>query len=70
MKYEITIRTSEIKEVYVGKDWDVISEGKDGKKYGNTPEIKKHKAVATVVYNQTVDELDMEAVIKAVNKIK
>jgi len=39
------------------------------KKFGYTPRIVKSQAVTTEIYRQTVSELDLSAVIKAVNKL-
>ncbi len=39
------------------------------KKFGYTPPIIKSEAVTTEIYRQTVPELDLPAVIRAVNKL-
>ena len=38
--------------------------------YGYTPEIEKEVEVTTKVLEQTVDDLDLVAVIRAVNGLK
>ena len=37
--------------------------------YGYTPEIVKEREVERLILKQTVDDLDLAAVIKAINKI-
>lgn len=66
--YEIRIRKTEIKEMPAGKEWEKgVTEGEDG--YGYTPEIMKKREVTTIILEQQLEELDLPAVIKAVNKL-
>ncbi len=74
--YEITIKKIETVTKKAGKDWDVISRtsepGKVGedRTYGYTPEIDKEVEVNRVIYNQTVDDLELIDVIAAVNGVQ
>ena len=70
MPYEITIKKTEIREEPAGKTWDRVSTDADGNsEYGYTPEIIKKQTVETTVYRQVIDEIDLFAVIKAVNNM-
>ena len=70
MPYEITIKKSEIREEPAGKTWNKVSTDADGNsEYGYTPEIIKKQTVETTVYRQVIDEIDLFAVIKAVNDV-
>ena len=70
--FTITIRTNFIDERPAGKEWLVDSE-KQGDvrnvpEYGYTPEIIKKTEFQLKLYEQTVEEIDIKAVIAAVNK--
>jgi len=67
--YEITIKRKRTAEVFTGKQWAVVSQEGGDNKYGYTPETTKHAEVETLVLQQNVDELDLPAVIKAINKL-
>ena len=66
----ITIRETRVQEKVRGKDWRVVGkdENKDDK-YGYTPEITKSVEVDTQVFEQSVDNLDLVKVVKAINGI-
>lgn len=67
-KFTITIVEETFEERVKGKDW-AKGAGGSPEEFGYTPEIKKTVSVRRDLYIQTVDELDMYAVIKAVNGI-
>ena len=50
----------------VGGRWE-LGAGKAPEEYGHTPEIEVTRDYERDVYTQLVDELDMKAVIAAVN---
>lgn len=72
-KIEITEIRNQI--TIEGKEWTVIGEEyKEGderptKKYGYTPEIEKVTQQTRSVLIQCVDELNLAAVIKAINNL-
>ncbi len=63
--YTIVITKTTIEERPAGQDWERT--GKDEPKYAYTPEITKKREVELKIYEQTVDELDIRAVIESVN---
>lgn len=67
--YKITIeKTVEAVEI-AGHNWAVIGTKEDDKpEYGYTPEIVKRAIKTVEIYSQTVEWLDVYAVIQAVNK--
>lgn len=76
MSYRITVTRMETVTKKFGKEWKVVGEeqakGDDNKPYlkdlyGYTPEIEKEATEEVEVLRQTVTELDMIAVIKAIN---
>jgi len=68
--FKITIEeTKQIKKT-VGKDWQVIKRDGDHYEYDYTPEVEKVVKEEREIYTQEVEELDLVAVIEAVNKIK
>lgn len=68
MSFEIRIVEKTFEKRFVGKDWCQVK-GDPGAEFGYTPEIEKTVSVTVERFNQTVDELDLIAVIKAVNGI-
>lgn len=71
MSYEIIIRHKRQIVSKVGNDWAVVGqEVKNGAAcnvFGYTPEIEKTVDVDRLVLHQVVDEIDLAAIIKAVN---
>ena len=67
--FEITVTEVVAEKTIEGKDWEIISKPKEcDAVYGYTPEIKKTTIVTREVYKQSVDKLDIVALIAAVNK--
>lgn len=64
MTYTITITKTERVVRKAGKQWEKL---KDGGDYGYTPEIEKEVEVETKVLEQTLEHLDLVAVVKAIN---
>lgn len=71
MSFTIRIDRNETVVKKCGKEWKVVGSdaNQNNPKYGYTPEIEKEQEVVTKVFEQTVAELDLNAVIKAVNKL-
>lgn len=66
--YEIIIKKTVEKRNMIGKRWNRISEA-DGKAvFGYTPETETVQTETSEIYSQVVEELDLVAVINAVNK--
>lgn len=67
--FKITIEETRLESVHLGKRWELI--GPQGQvEYGYTPETDTQKLVARTVYEQTVDGLNLTAVIATINNIK
>ena len=85
MPYTITITKTEYQEVESGGDWTAIEKrplteeeaaktfttGRTQLKtiYGYTPKIIKSETVTIELYRQTIGEIDLPEIIKAVNKL-
>ena len=83
MSYEITITKIEVREVESGVEWTTIEKrplteeeaeqtyatlrSQQKTIYGYTPKIVRSEPVTTEIYRQTMPEIDLPAVIKAVN---
>lgn len=83
MSYEITITKTETQRIWCGGEWTTIEErpltekeaantfttGRSQLKtiYGYTPKIVKYEPVTNEIYKQTIPEIDLPAVIRAVN---
>ncbi len=67
MSFKITIEETRDVRKTIGKQWEIV--GKDGER-GYTPEVETITTERTEIYRQVVDDLDLIAVIEAVNKIK
>ena len=66
--YKIVITEKTLKELPHGKEWKQVGEKADGSsKYDYTPEIIKAQEDERVLLKQELDELDLAAVIRAVN---
>lgn len=71
-RYKIEITEFAVEEVVAGREWKQgadMEKTEDPKKWGYTPEIIKKKNVERTAYTQNTDELDLKAVIKAINGI-
>ena len=67
--FKITVTEVVAEKTIEGKDWEIKSKPKEGDSvYGYTPEIEKTTVVTKEVYKQSVDKLDIVALIAAVNK--
>lgn len=70
MKYTITITQVGLEETVIGKSWQVIAKDTDNRDvYGYTPETTATRKVDQKIYEQTVESMDIPAVIIAVNKL-
>ena len=67
--FTIEIKTSQVEQVVLPKEWRRVSDKESGG-YDWTPEAVSAKQVERVIYQQSVEELNLADVIKAVNKIK
>jgi hypothetical protein len=71
--YEITIKRTVTRTKTVGKKWDIIEEYRNEeadrweKKHGYTPLIEKEVEETTEVYKQAVENLDLRAIVLAIN---
>lgn len=63
--FTVTITKTTIEERPMGREWKKLRD--DMPALGYTPEIMEKKEVELKVYEQTVDEIDIKAVIEAVN---
>lgn len=68
MSYTIKITKTQSVVRKGGKEWKPVSAAADAA-YAYTPEIEREAQEEIEVLRQTVDDLDMAAVIKAVNKL-
>jgi len=79
MNYTIKIQKTEIIKKASGREWKQIGVKEQQIEYSNktelvpeygyTPEIEREVEVVTDVLCQTVSDLDLAAVIKAINKL-
>jgi len=67
--YEIIIKKTIDKRKVIGKTWQPLERIGDKSVYGYTPEVENVQTETTEIYTQVVEELDLVAVINAVNKI-
>ena len=75
--YEITIKKTEVTRKVVGKEWKIIGQEEQKHeitgtaslvdKWGYTPEVEKPVESTVVVLQQNIENLDLAAVIKAIN---
>lgn len=65
----VTITKKTIEERPAGKEWEVVKGSRTERtaEYGYTPEIMKKREVDLKIYEQTVEFIDINAVIMAVN---
>lgn len=68
--YEIIITRKTIEERPGGTEWNVIKKDDKGENiWGYTPEIMKKQEVSIQILKQNVEDLDLNSVIKAINKL-
>jgi hypothetical protein len=65
--YKVTIERTQEEVVIAGREWGPVN-GEPGTPYAYTPQIDKITSVKREIYQQTVNFLDLSAVIAAVNK--
>ena len=70
-RFEITIKSTATEEVRVAKEFTQVTDAPDEGEstFGYTPGTVDQKEVTRAVYTQIVDNLDLPAVIAAVNKM-
>lgn len=66
--FEITIKEIKTETQSGGKEWKLIGP-ENGAVYGYTPEVEVQVEVETKILQQIVKDLDLPAVIKAINNI-
>lgn len=64
-RFTITIRESGQEKRVAGSEWAPKADGSAGYEY--TPEIEATRPYEREIYSQSVDDVDLAAVIKAVN---
>lgn len=75
MPFKITIEETKTRLDVVGKDWRIIGEeyqvGQEKPRsiYGYTPMIEKPIPTTTKIYEQTVEELNIAALVCVINNI-
>ena len=71
-EYKITIKELGTQVKTLPKSWERGAGKKDGdddEGWGYTPEVETLKEYEVTIYEQTVHELDLSAVVSVVNKI-
>lgn len=66
--FEITIKEITRERQLVGQEWKLTGMQNDAV-YGYTPDIEREVDVTRDILKQTVKDLDLAAVIKAINNI-
>ena len=70
IRYTVKVTATIERVEKVGKEWAVLEKKADGSEpRGYTPEVEKTVKRDIEVYSQTVDDLDMAALVKVVNKV-
>lgn len=69
MRYKVVIERTEVEETRIGKKWELTGP-KESAEYGYTPETTSSSSVTRQIFEQVTEDLDLVAVIKAVNKIE
>ena len=64
--YTITIEQTRNVRKLVGKKWEPIERNGDHTSYGYAPEVETVATETTEIYKQTVEELNVTAIIQAV----
>ena len=67
--FKITIEETKQVRKTVNQQWEIVKRDGDHYEYGYAPEVEKVVTETQEVYRQTVEELDLAAVIIAVNKL-
>lgn len=69
--YTITIKHEREESRFIGREWAITGkkDEKGNPEYAYTPQEKETRAVESKVYEQTVEKIELEAVIFAVNKM-
>ena len=62
---KVTIEQTEVETVLLPKSYEKIGE----EQWAYVDEVETKKTVTREIYSQTLDSIDLAAVIKAVNKI-
>lgn len=71
LRYQVTVR--ELKQCVVEErgEWTVLIETESkGKHYGYSPSMPTISKVETILFSQTVNDLNISEVVKAVNNLK
>jgi hypothetical protein len=72
--FKVTIEETKIETKVTGNEWKVVAQKEeDGNQtpiYGYTPEIERRVEVERKVFEQTVEQLDIAAVIATINGLK
>jgi len=68
-RYKIEVTEFCFEKRIKGKEWKQVTDGvlEGGGNYAYTPEIEKTVEVERTIFTQNTDDLDLVAVIKAVN---
>ena len=66
--YQIIIKKTVDKRKVIGKSWEKVSVTDGKTEYGYAPETETVQTETAEIYSQVVEELDLVAVINAVNK--
>ncbi len=66
--FKITISKRETVRGIKGREWQRVDATPESK-YDYTPEYETDVVETTQIFEQTVDELDLPSVIKAINRI-
>lgn len=70
MRTKYTIKVERVRDVegVLGPKWEIVGVGDDGRnKYGYTPVLDTIIKEEETIYEQTVDSLDMAALVEVVN---
>lgn len=67
-RYKIVVTECGEEVRTVGREWRLGGEG-DPEAYGYTPETQATREYSRDVYEQTVDDLDLAALVSVVNKM-
>lgn len=66
-RYRITIEEMGQEKTIVGSQWKPMQDTEKG--YGYTPEVEATRDYSRTIYEQTVEDLEMDEVIRAVNHL-
>lgn len=69
MPYTVVIQETQVVRKMVDGQWAVLSEVDGKKDYGYAPATERNVSSERRIYEQTVADLDLAAVIKAINKL-